>query len=99
MANAPKDQADVRMVTIVDPNRQAAAKCVATLFQGRGKEIIKQRAGGVGYLEEGKSSFDDEEKAILQEMFDFFLGLIEGKDKKFQMGKQQTENYEETEED
>jgi hypothetical protein len=57
---------------------QVAAQCVARLFQGMGHQIRKGSGSGVEYLEQGTNKLTDNEKLLLKEAFDFFLGLIKG---------------------
>jgi hypothetical protein len=56
--------------------RQTAALCVARIFQGRGHELVKEAGKGFGAVDE--PSITDREKTVLEDLFNFFLVLIEG---------------------
>ena len=65
-----KIRGDVEMAT----NEQTAAMCVARVFQGYGHRID-------GREREIDDKISEFEKAILKDLYDFFLALIEHRDK------------------
>lgn len=56
-------------------SRQTAAICVARIFQGRADELLK--GAGKGFGAEDEPTITDREKALLEDLFQFFLRLIE----------------------
>jgi hypothetical protein len=61
-----------------EANRQMAAQCVARVFQGLGSKLIDDEGRGFGSAPEPKIS--EREKVLIEDLFDFFLRLIEGEE-------------------
>ncbi|MFH0956318.1 MAG: hypothetical protein V1813_00485 [Candidatus Aenigmatarchaeota archaeon] len=59
-------------------NRQTAAMCVARIFEGRGSTMIDDEGRGFGSGPEPRIS--EREKVLLEDLFDFFLRLMEGEE-------------------
>lgn len=57
-------------------SRQTAALCVARIFEGHGDKILA--GAGKGFGAQDEPTITDREKSLLEDLFEFFLRLIEG---------------------